>query len=361
MGLGFDEQAGPRGNRRNGLVHAVACGVSSLVFVVLATTATWTLATHDQPWEPSAAPVELLLAFTALFSAVFTGVQAWRYGDGGEVASRPSGSAARVPPPPPDHLTTDGIDPDVETRRLRALSWRAMAVVLLWIAVLAGAVWGMNAQIDAAERLLATGTRVSGSVLSVHNPRKGTPTMEVSYLAGGTVRTATIVRDGTDAYVAGQALTVVYDPADPGRVRTLREGNDDQLVLGGLVVSAIAALVAVPWSVVAASGWRRRYRAVRRTGWRAASAVVRPGYENRRGSRNWTPADIHVEFRDGGRLLLGTVFSTHGASWLEGGGSRRVLVGGADQRMVVVFPHGRRRKTPYAVPAYTRSRGKRAD
>ncbi len=262
--------------------------------------------------------------------------------------------------PPEVTRTGEGqVDLEVETARLQPLALRALGLVLVWLIVFAGVVFGFVTMAQSSDKLLATGTRVYGTVLSAYHPSKGTATIDVTYPVGNSLKEAEVVWDSDHRYAPGQSITVIYDPADPSRVRTLYETNDDQFWVWVFVIGLIAALSGIPIAGVAASKWGHRYRAVRRTGWRVASVTVVPDYPVRRGRH---APDIHVEYADGSRITLRTSMSSHGAVPLKNEPDRRAWVGGADQDMVVLFPHGRWRPTPYAVPAYAltaRTAGKR--
>ena len=147
-------------------------------------------------------------------------------------------------------------------------------------------------------------------------------------------------------------MTVVYDRDDPSDVRTVEERNENQYSVGFLVVPLLLALAGVPFSLVAAAGWARRYRAVRATGWRIASVTVVPDYPVRQGRH---APDIHVGYRDGSGIRLRAASSTHGATSLKDRPDRRAWVGGWGSAMVVLVPHGRWRKGPYAVPAFAKT------
>ena len=241
------------------------------------------------------------------------------------------------------------VDLEVETARLRSLALRALAIALAWVIVLAGAVFGFTVLAQSSERLLATGIQVPGTVLSVDHRRQGTSTISVEYRVKGEPRSAEIVWDSDRQYAVGQAVTVFYDPADPARVRTPDETNNDQAWVWVFVVGLVGSLFGIPFSVVAAVKWRRRNRAVRGTGWRVASVTVVPDYPVRKGRHM---PDIHVEYRDGSRIMLRAATSSHGSVPLKDRPGRRAWVGGTDRDMVVLFPHGRWRTPPYAVPAY---------
>ncbi|MEV8607818.1 DUF3592 domain-containing protein [Amycolatopsis sp. NPDC051373] len=119
--------------------------------------------------------------------------------------------------------------------------------------------------LHSADTLLTTGTRVPGTVVSVATPPKGTRWIDVSFRADGRLVTERIDRSSTAAYTPGERVTVVFDPADPGRARTTTEtglsenGVDFAWIGVGLVL--LCFLVAATGAV----GWSRRSRAVRRT------------------------------------------------------------------------------------------------
>ncbi|MEA5364731.1 DUF3592 domain-containing protein [Amycolatopsis sp., V23-08] len=251
-------------------------------------------------------------------------------------------------PPRDDH---DGEDLQEETRRLRSLGRRAFVIALFWAGVLAGCAVGLELVGYSADALLATGARTGGEVQRVVDPRSGdgAPSMWVRYVAGDTALTEEIVRDTDRRYRPGEKVTVVYDRDDPARVRTVEERNENQDGVGFLVVPLLLAFVGLPWSLVAAGGWARRYRAVRATGWRAASVTVVPDYPVRRGRH---APDIHVRYPGGTGLTLRAASSTHGATSLKDRPERRAWVGGWGSAMVVLVPRGPRR---YAVPAFAKT------
>lgn len=238
------------------------------------------------------------------------------------------------------------IDLEAATAGLRRIARRAAALVLAWAALFAGGVVGANAADQAAAGLLATGVRTDGLVLSVEDPVKGTPSMWVRYHSPGASWTEEIVRDSDRVYHVGDTLTVVYDPADPARVRTLGERNENQVLVGFSVMALLVSFVGLPIAVKAAVGWRGRARAAARTGWRIAEASVEPDVFHRR------LPEIRVRYRDGTGLVLRCALSFRGPGDLAGQGFRRAWIGGWGRRMVVLFPYGPRKPGPYAMPAY---------
>jgi hypothetical protein len=243
------------------------------------------------------------------------------------------------------------VDLDAETARLRRLVLRSVGLVLVWLAVLAGVVGGVAAMSASADHLLKTGVRVTGEVLGVYKHSRGDDTIHVAYPVDyyGHLRFADIVWDSGRPYTKGQQITVIYDKADPTRVRTLDETNDDQTWSWVLVIGLVAGVSGLVLSVIATVNWRRRSRAVLATGWRIASVTVVPDYPVR---RNRHMPDIDVEYRDGTRITLRAATSSHGSVPLKHEPNRRAWIGGTDRDMVVLFPHGRWREPPYAVPAY---------
>ncbi|MEU4252933.1 DUF3592 domain-containing protein [Amycolatopsis sp. NPDC026612] len=253
-------------------------------------------------------------------------------------------------PAPAEHTDQGQVDLDVETARLRQSVLRSVGFVLVWLAVLAGVVAGFAAMSASADHLLQTGVRVTGKVLGVHKYSRGDDVIFVGYMAAyGDYRSAEIVWDSGRQYTEGQQITVVYDKADPRRVRTLDETNDDRTWTWVLVVGIAAGASGLVLSVIAAVNWQRRYRAVLATGWRTASVTVVPDYPVRQGRHM---PDIEVEYRDDTRITLRAATSSHGSVPLKDQPNRRAWIGGTDRDMVVLFPHGRWRKPSYAVPAY---------
>lgn len=242
------------------------------------------------------------------------------------------------------------VDLDVETARLRPLVLRSMGLALLWMALLVAALSGFGVMHASADKLLKTGVQVSGEVLGVYKNSRSPDTIFVMYPVSEQDRRYTeILWDSDEHYTKGQPITVIFDQADPDHVRTLHETNESEVWTVVLAVGAIAGPFGIALSVFAAVKWRRRYRAVRATGWRIASVTVVPDYPIRKGRHM---PDIHVEYRDGTGITLRAASSFHGSVPLKNHPNRLAWIGGTNHDMVVLFPHGRWRKPPYAVPAY---------
>jgi hypothetical protein len=291
-----------------------------------------------------------VVAEVAVLVAVGAGCAVWRLrvSARNRAAARENGFAGWLPPPT-GHDHDRRIDFAAETGRLRRVALRAAAFVLAWLA-LAGAGAADLVLLDkAADDLLATGARTTGEVVSVRTySRDGGMTFEVRYGA----RTAEIVRDSKDSYLVGERVTVVFDPAEPDRVRTTKEENKSGFLVNLGYVLLVAGSLGTLFAAVAAVGWWGRARAVAVTGWRNATVdIVRVFARSSRSMRR-PPPEIHVRYREGTGIVLKAMSSTHGANALADFTDRLAWVGGWGRHMVVLFPNGPSRPGPYAVPAY---------
>lgn len=251
-------------------------------------------------------------------------------------------------PPPPDSWVPPGPgahDPDLAAQipRLRVFGWRALGITVLWLAVFAGTIAGIDQVERNAQQLLDAGTRVTGTVLDVYRPAKGSWSIDVRYPDGAGSRTATVDLDSHREIKTGDQLTVVYDPADPARVRTLDDTNENPLGTVLLAAGLVASLMGITLAFTAGVGWLGRHRSVRHTGWHRADVVVSPVHGRR--------TTITATYPDGTGILLRGAFSTHDAA--RRAKFRKAWIGGEATRMVVLF-HSRK---PYAVP--TRAMGPR--
>ncbi len=217
---------------------------------------------------------------------------------------------------------------DGQAARLRRTARRAAGITVVWAVLFAGGLAAVITAGRAAADLLATGVRVDGSVVSVHDPARGTPTLVVRYGPPGASRTAEIARDSGHEYHEGEAVTVVYDQADPARVRTTTEANENEALVNFGVVSLVAGFIGLPLAASVALGWRRRARAVAQTGWRSATVTVFPGA---RGGQ-W----IEAGYRDGTGIELRCVPSLRRPGGLV---RHRAWIGGWGRQMVVLFPN----------------------
>ncbi|MDX3188872.1 DUF3592 domain-containing protein [Streptomyces sp. MN03-5084-2B] len=231
------------------------------------------------------------------------------------------------------------VDLTAQTARLRRTARRAAAIAAAWALLFAGGLTGVLVAERAAADLLATGVRVEGSVLSVQDPARGTPTIRVRYRSPGASWTEEIVRDSDHAYHVGEAVTVVYDAGDPEHVRTTLEGNPDRILTWFGVVFLVTGFVVLPLAVTAALGWGRRARAVAATGWRIATVTVVPRVRHAQ--------EIEARYRDGSGIELRCAPSLHRPDAVV---RRRAWIGGWGRQMVVLFPYGPDRPGPHVVP-----------
>jgi hypothetical protein len=218
-------------------------------------------------------------------------------------------------------------DTDGRTSKLRALAWRAGGLTLLWCALTAAGVAGFAQEAAAAQRLLDTGARVGGYVVHVEGDRSDR-SFDVGFFTGGGYRMATVHPDSSRVYLPGDRVTVIYDAADPTRVRTPEEANADGPLPASAAIVLLPLSAGILFSALALGRWASRYRAVRRTGWHEAVAFVRPSYRGR-------PV-VEIEYSDRSELLARVALTTHGTAKVPEG-RVPVRVGGTDLAMVVVF------------------------
>jgi hypothetical protein len=231
------------------------------------------------------------------------------------------------------------VDLDAATAKLRTLAWRAAGLTLLWCLVFFAAGRGFDALDAKAQRLLEHGVQTTATVVGVDEPAKSGWSIDVRYLSG---RTAEIHLDSHRHWQAGQTLTLIYDPGDPDTVRTLDEKNENQFLVGICSITLFAALAGVGCSLSAVGRWWRRYRAARRTGWRAGTATVRLARRQR--------PRVYVRLRSGKRIEFAAVASTHSPSsgWRDR--TLRIWLAGHGQSATVLFEtDGRPRAVPVKV------------
>ncbi|WP_410665593.1 DUF3592 domain-containing protein [Amycolatopsis sp. lyj-84] len=342
-----DVKKAARRHRHREIGYQAAELIFIAIFLVWTGGTIYSFAVPDYPWEDYELAANITILVVASVSAVFA---AWRARVNGARSVVPVGSGEWLPPE--EDLPVDNrVDLEREISRLRTLRFRAFLIALGWAAVHIGGFLGMVGVERSAAELLETGAQVPGRVASLHDPDggRGGRSMEVNYVVGGRRYNTDVSLETDQRYVTGESVTVVYDRSEPGRMRTLEEPNENQFWVGVSVTVAIVALIAVPFSLVAAGAWRRRHRSVLATGWRTASVTVAPDYPIRSGRKM---PSIEVEYRDGSRITLRASTSTHGSTPLRKRPKRWAWVGGEGRDMVVLFPHGRWREPPYAVPAW---------
>jgi hypothetical protein len=213
----------------------------------------------------------------------------------------------------------DGDHPEPDAR-LRRASRRARGFVVGWAVVLAAGFTGVALAGAAAADLLATGFHEPGVVVDALHRAKGTSYIQVRH--GD--RTDAIIWESDHDYHVGEQVVVIYDPADPARVRTADEPNEGEVRLGVGVVPILAAVFGLPPSIGAAASWRRRIRAVERTGWRRAGVSDTDGM-------------LLARFRDGTVIELRRTSGVLALSPTDGLKNRQGWVGGWGRSMVLGF------------------------
>src|SRR5262249_29846999 len=151
--------------------------------------------------------------------------------------------------------------------------------------------------------------------------------------------TAEVTLNSHRQWAVGQSLALFYDPADPDTVRTSDDPNENQLFLGTCSITLFVALAGVLVSAVAVGRWWRRYRAARRTGWQAATAVVHA-------LRRQRPYLV-LRLRESGEWESKLIISTHTVTYSWHGQRHRIWVAGDRRAMTVLF---RKRGRLFAVP-----------
>jgi hypothetical protein len=354
LGLSPDEDNDVRRYRRNRTRYRIALLVCA---GALAITVAWVVVTVVQGAESLlddafVAVISFTLGLLAL-PVPFLAVKTVRWNNRLRQRIYDLGDGKLVHPPdswvPPGAGVAghDGVDLSAEIPRLRTMAWRAAGITALWVAVTVAAIIGLGRLWQSSQRLLDTGTKVTGTVYDSSLTAGGS--IDVSYPVGGVMMTAHIKLSSKRSFAQGAKVEVFYDPAEPTRVRTADDANDSPF-MGMFFVPLGAALFGFPFAAVATTGWFRRHHAVRRTGWHPASVrAVKFGS---------SLPTIYVRYTagGGGEITMRSVASTHGAMRLARDKPHLAWIGGEDRAMVVLFPRDDG-KRPYAVPA--RSEGLR--
>jgi hypothetical protein len=216
----------------------------------------------------------------------------------------------------------DGDHPELDARMRRA-SRRATGFAVGWAVVLAAGAIDVALVGAAAEDPLATGVQESGVVVNERARAKGT---SYAWVPHGD-RTDKTVWESDHGYYVGDQVVVIHDPADPTRVRTADDENEDQVQLAFGIVPMLVALFGLPFWIGRAAGWRRRIRTVERTGWRRAGVTDGPGpHEGRY---------LDAKFRDGTDVTLRRSWAFLRLSPSAGWQNKQAWVGGWGKAMVV--------------------------
>jgi hypothetical protein len=172
---------------------------------------------------------------------------------------------------PPDGPAWDHPPTQRAVRRFRRIAWAAIAVSLLFMVTFmeVASVGG-----DRADELEATGTRASGTVVSVRSTGRFADdgAVTVRYEARGRSREAVVhLNEESDSYEEGQAITVIYDPADPDRATIAGEDNDPPWMVAVFIITFVGWFVLLPAGIVLRLRARRWRRIFERHPWRRRS------------------------------------------------------------------------------------------
>lgn len=149
--------------------------------------------------------------------------------------------------PAPEAYATAAEDPDTAAQ-LRVIRRIVMVIAALVVICAAGSTVAFLLAAHEAETLLRTGVYTPGEVVDTWTGAKGSPFIAVDYQVGGVAYRSTVAVSGDMSYAPGQVVTVVADPQDPLRMRTLQEKNTPP----ALELASIGPLVfAISLSVVA--------------------------------------------------------------------------------------------------------------
>ncbi|GHE91339.1 hypothetical protein GCM10017786_24720 [Amycolatopsis deserti] len=282
--------------------------------------------------------VAVALAILLSAAAVLLAVEAIYWHRFAQARARELASGA---PAPPQRWVPTGpgdVGAAAHLSRLRVPAGLAAAGTVAFLGLLIFSSAEFDRITGEERELLETGTRVTATVVTATQPRRGDGTIEVTYPVGDTRRAALIELDTTQRFQPYQQVLVIYDPADPGRVRTLDDTNTDPVRLSMFVVPGLAGLAGTPVAAFAAVSWLRRYSSARRTGWHPASVVVTP------------VGRVFASYAEGGEIELSGGLSTRQPTRFESAERRPAWVGGEGTWMTVLFPRDGG-KSPYAIPA----------
>lgn len=246
------------------------------------------------------------------------------------------GRARSVPPEPPAKRQA-GFDPEAQTARLRARAWRSAGATTVLFLVLTGGIAAAVLMEKAAGDLLSHGRWVTGFVVGTTTPTRGEWTITVDYPVNDVRLRARIPLDAKATYHPGDDIVVIYDGANPTRVRTVGDENKDPRT--GLVAIPILLGLTAPLPALRTAGWARRHRAARRTGWHSANVLV----------AMHTRA-LTATYQLGDRIDLHTArHNVRDPAQLAETGWQRAWISGDGSAMTVLFPQ-EKGKRPAILP-----------
>lgn len=230
---------------------------------------------------------------------------------------------------------TGPADPSLAGHATGRLLRRSLFVALSGVLLLVG--FGIAIGVNAGnnDELLATGARTDGVVVAYHDRIKIPDLIDVQFLRGSQQELAEIsLNDSSPRYRVGDQVTVIYDPADPSRVRTDAEENDPGIFLLPVIIALILGLIMMPGGLIGLGRWARRIKQARTAEWRPAKAgLVKGGW----GSKT----RLRVRFDDGVEQVFVTARPVQLPLPREiFTGTQRVWLNGTGHAVTVMFEHG---------------------
>jgi hypothetical protein len=216
-----------------------------------------------------------------------------------------------------------GFTPEKGTAGVRAAKHKSGILLLIGLVLLAGFSVTVILVTNVDSGLLDRGVRAPGVVIAVNQSSKG-GWIDVRF---GDDHAGTItLTGGSPRYHVDDHVTMIYDPADPGRFRTDIEANDSNWVVALIVFTVLGGLSLGLVGFVEYSCWWRRYREVRKHGWRHGEATI-----TKRGKRRV----LDVRFDDGVTVRL--MERALRATGIPDRGDVELWVGGAGKRRATLF------------------------
>lgn len=145
-----------------------------------------------------------------------------------------------------------------ELGRRRALGFFVAAALFAGLGV-----WANDSIRDRNDRFERTAQVTGADVLATTDGGKNSDSIEVHYTAGGHDRIGRIEVRESSHYRVGERIEVLYDPANPGDIRTRRDPNASTVTTGLLITSIFGGVGSFIAGVKSAL-WTRRSRHRRR-------------------------------------------------------------------------------------------------
>jgi hypothetical protein len=192
--------------------------------------------------------------------------------------------------------------------------------------------FGNEAQ-TAEDELVASGVRVPGRAVTVAQSHRG-GWMVVQFRVDGVERWHEItLAPSSPDYRAGDQVVVIYDPADPDRVRTDLEPTDSTGFEAVTYIAGLCGLFGLPSSSAAIVRWWRRVRSLGRGPWKTGVASLE--------KMDWQRTLLWIRFESGEKRSLITTWGGRDVSVkMVGNTGIPVVVGGDGTALTAVFAEG---------------------